>query len=266
MIRGLYTAAFGMINSQAKQDVSANNIANTETPGFKQDKLVSKTFPEVMLQNMDNNNGGEPKVQQLGSMPFGVETDGTYTDFSQGILDDTGSDLDFAINGEGLFGVQYFNGDTLETGYLRSGNFTLDSNGMLVTQDGGFVLGRDLSTGQTGPIRIGSGKVSVDSQGNMSIDSQLKYSLNIYNFDNYDILQKLGNNMYKVKDNNAVPRVAQYGEYTISQGKLEQSNVDITGEIVNMIANLRSYQANQRVLQSIDQTLGKTVNEVGSLK
>jgi flagellar basal-body rod protein FlgG len=137
---------------------------------------------------------------------------------------------------------------------------------MLVTQNGGYVLGKDVTTGELSPMKLGTGKVSVDEKGNVSVDSNLKYSIPLYDFDDYNSLEKLGNNMYGIKDNNTVPRIMDAGNYTISQGKLEQSNVDITSEMVSMITNLRSYQANQRVLQAIDETLGKTVNEVGALK
>jgi flagellar basal-body rod protein FlgG len=266
MLRGLYTAAFGMINNQAKQDVSANNIANSTTPGYKQDKVVSKSFPEVMLQNKDNTEGGRPKNSVIGSLPLGVETDEIYTDFNQGTFQDTGSDFDFAISGRGLFAVQHFDGITGSTMFTRNGNFKLDSDGMLVTSEGDHVLGTDASTGQVGPMKIGNGKVDVDSQGSLFVDSQKKYNIQVVDFDDYNSIEKLGNNMYGIKDNNAVPRTLNADEYNLKQGSLEVSNVDMTQEIVGMMSTLRSYQANQRVLQSIDETLGKAVNEVGAVK
>lgn len=263
MLRGLYTAAMGMINNQAKEDISSNNISNSSTPGYKQDRLVSQPFHEVMLQNRDGSRDGA--VQQLGTMPFGVEAEGIYTDFVQGVPQDTGRDLDFALDGKGLFAVQYPDANGYVTKYTRDGSFMLDSGGMLITSDGGYVLGRDES-GQAGPMNIGSGKVTVDSQGNLAVDSVNKYTLEIYDFDDYNNLEKTGNSMYSLKDSNVSPITLDSGEFSVKQGSLEQSNVDLTSEMVNMIANIRSYQANQRVLQSIDGTLAKAVNEVGSLK
>lgn len=265
MLRGLYTATMGMKDSQAKQDVSANNIANSSTPGYKQDKAVSKAFPEIMLQNRDKEVGGRPVEQELGSMPFGVGVDGIYTDFAQGSFEDTGRDLDFALEGRGLFEIQYFDGIGTGERYTRDGSFKLDSDGMLVTSEGGYVLGRDTSTGDVGPMQIGEGKLTVDKEGNVFVDSVKKYTMQVVDFDDYTSLDKVGNNMYASKDNTA-PRILNSDKYEINQGSLEMSNIDMTGEIVNMVSNLRSYQANQRVLQSLNDTLGKAVNEVGSLK
>lgn len=266
MLRGLYTAAFGMINSQNKQDVSANNIANSTTIGYKQDKVVSKSFPEVMLQNMDNTQFGKPALQELGSMPLGVYTDGIYTDFNEGVYEDTDSDLDMAIQGKGLFAVTHFDGSTQDTRYTRDGSFKLDSNGMLVTSNGDYVLGTDVSTGQIGPMQLGEGKVTVDSQGRVYVDSKEKYTIQVVDFNDYNSIEKLGNNMYGLKDNNTTPVTLNPDMYVIGQKKLEMSNVDMNGEMVDMITNLRNYQANQRVLQSIDETLDKAVNEVGAVK
>lgn len=267
MLRGLYTAAFGMRHNQAKQDSTANNIANSTTPGYKQDKLVTKPFPKVILQNMAKTEFGKPAAQELGTMTFGVESGESYTDFNQGPAENTGEDLDFAINGKGFFTVQYFDGIAQTTNYTRNGSFKLDAEGNLVTSEGGLVMGQNIETGNIEPMRVGAGKVTADIDGNVFVDSAKRYSFQISDFDNYNNLEKLGKGMYGLIDNQGSEAVqAIQGEYNINQGQIEQSNVDITSEMVNMITSLRSYQANQRALQSIDQTLSKAVNEVGSLR
>jgi flagellar basal-body rod protein FlgG len=267
MLRGLYAAAFGMMNSQTKQDVTANNIANAETAGYKQDKVVSKTFPEVMIQNKSGGDSEHPKVQELGTMPFGVETEGIYTDFNAGNIEETGNKLDFALQGTGFFTIRYFDGISENIRYTRDGNFKLDGQGNLVTSDGGYVLGYDVSTRRTGPMKLGTGDITVGEDGGIYANSQKKYNFMISDFNDYNGIEKLGNNMYDIKaDNGAQAVTLKSGEYSIDQGKLEQSNVDMTDEMVSMMTNLRNYQMNQRVLQSLDQTLEKAVNEVGSLK
>lgn len=267
MLRGLFAAALGMRHNQLKQDVSANNIANSTTPGYKQDKIVSKPFPEVMVQNMGKDEFGRPGVQELGSMTFGVECGESYTDFSNGPLQDTGGELDFALEGHGFFNVQYFDGISVTTKYTRDGSFKLDSQGNIVANEGGYVLGQNEETGEIGPMNIASGSIKVDSNGSVFVDSEKKYSFLISDFSDYNNLEKYGKNMISLNENSTEqPKQMASGEYTLLQGQLEQSNVDMTAEMVDMITNMRAYQANQRVLQSIDGTLGKAVNEVGSLK
>jgi flagellar basal-body rod protein FlgG len=100
MIRGLYTAASAMIARQAQQENLSNNIANVNTPGYKKDSLSFKSFEEYMIQNYDNNVGGKSFPRKLGNLEFGVGVDSTKTYFEQGIIQDTGRDLDFALNGD----------------------------------------------------------------------------------------------------------------------------------------------------------------------
>lgn len=266
MLRGIYSAASGMIHTQAKQDAAANNIANSGTAGYKQDKVVAEPFPEVMLQNKDKTVFGVPRTQKLGTMTFGVKEGEVYTDFSQGIIQQTGSDLDFAIEGRGFFAVQHFDGINDSVRYTRDGGFKLDGEGRIVTSDGDYVMGMDMETGSIGPMEVGGGKVTVDNQGVVSVDSVEKHRIQLYDFEDYNGLAKIGGNMYQVTDDSVRAEELEPGQYGIKQGQIEQSNVDMASEMVSMITNLRSYQANQRVIQSIDETLAKAVNEVGSIK
>jgi flagellar basal-body rod protein FlgF len=266
MIRGLYTAAFGMIENQTRQDVTANNIANSETTGYKEDKIVDREFPEVMLQN-EYSNGLGRDVHRLGSMPLGVTGEGPYTDFKQGASVETGRKLDFAIEGRGFFPVRYFDGITDSIKYTRDGSFNLDGEGNVVTSEGGFPLARDAATGEIVPMKLAGNEIKVDSHGNVFVDSQLKYTLVIDDFNDYNSLSKYGKNMYDIKQGSgAAAYEITDGTSQVVQGRLEQSNVDMNSQITDMIVNLRRYQANQRVLNSIDETLDKTINEVGTVK
>lgn len=266
MLRGLYTAAFGMKQSQVRQDVTANNIANATTTGFKSDEVVSEPFKEVMLKNTEDDEFGEPAAHKLGPMPFGVQTEGIYTDFVQGTPVQTGRDMDFAINGPGFFNVRYFDGIRDYIMYTRDGSFNIDKDGNVINSDGAFLQAVDARTGETGSMKLGGGKITVDPEGNVYEDSVKKYTLLVSDFNDYNGVEKYGRNLYAQSAGGAAAVNANPGTYQISQGSLEQSNVDMSTEMVDMITNLRSYQANQRVVQSIDETLSKTVNELGLAK
>lgn len=263
MLRGIYTAAMGIRQNQNRQDVTANNIANASTTGFKEDRVVTKPFQEVMVQNKDSSASGKVP-NAIGTMTFGVEKGDLYTNFSRGPFQNTGQELDFAINGSGFFTVLHSDGTNSSICYTRDGSFQTDADNKLVTGNGNIVLGRNIQDGTLGPIYTSGGKLTVDSEGRVSIDSEYRYDMELTDFDDYNKLDRIGNNLYTVSDTTIVP--VTNGEYEVKQGYIEGSNVDITQEMTDMIVNLRSFQANQRVLQSINETLGKTVNEVGALK
>lgn len=259
MLRGIYSAASGMIYNQYKEDVSANNIANSTTTGYKQDTVYTEPFPEVKIQDSALPDGN--KI--IGSLSLGVMPGWTNTDFTEGAVTDTGSSLDFAIEGNGFFSVQFNDGITNSIKYTRDGSFSVDKNGMIVNSSGAFLLGKNLATGRIEPISTGGGKMSVSEDGTVSIDSRAMYTMDINTFADNTSLIKYGKNMYSAASQ-AIP--AKSGQYIVKQGALENSNTDMANEMVNMIVNLRSYQANQRVLQTENETLDKTVNQLAALK
>jgi flagellar basal-body rod protein FlgG len=225
---------------------------------------VAEPFPEVMVQNKDKVVLGKNVKQNLGEMSFGVSGGEIYTDFTQGATQDTGRELDFALNGRGFFAVSFPDDAENPVKYTRDGSFSVDRDGIIVNADGGYLLARNIETGALEPIATGGGKVSVSSGGVVSIDSEERYAISVVDFQDYNAVNKAGKNMYTA--NSIEPVQLGEGQYQVNQGKLEGSNIDISTEMVNMITNLRAFQANQRVIQSIDETLAKTVNEVGALK
>lgn len=256
MIRGLYTAASGMITRQAQQECLSNNIANINTPGYKKDKIVLKSFDELLIETRDRQIGSTNFKNTLGTLEFGVGIDENKPQFSQGILEDTGRNLDFAVSGDGFFTVVNSNG---EERYTRDGRFKIDSQGYLTTIEGDRIIGIDKS-GTKIPLRINGDEIDLGANGVIeNSDGQAKFLLS--SFKSGDDLIKEGTNYYKA---GSAPTVG--GEGTIEQGKLERSNVDALEAITDMIAIMRSYESNQKVIQQMDETLGKTVNEVGSIK
>lgn len=257
MIRGIYTAVSGMITEEKRQEIITNNMANVSTSGFKEDKLNVKSFDEVLLQNYDNIINGKGNRTQIGGLSYGSEIDGTSTNFNQGILQNTDKKLDFAIEGNGLFKVVNENGTEY---YRRSGNFSLDDNGYLIDENKNYVIGKKLDSGLDEKIKLSSDDITCDINGTIKDNGKDTFRLNTYEFNDMSKVIKNGNNLYLGTG------AIENSDSKIKQGAIEGSNVNIIDAMVDMMATMRAYEANQKVISSIDETLGKTVNEVGSVR
>ncbi|WP_163193194.1 flagellar hook-basal body complex protein [Clostridium thermarum] len=260
MIRGLYTAVSGMITQEAKQQVITNNMANANTVGYKADNLAIKKFNDVLIQNFDKVSGGKNVRNIIGSISNGSEIDETLTDFAQGLLQETDRETDFGIAGSGFFAVRRTaaNGNQ-NTYYTRNGEFHVNNQGYLVTASGDNVLAVNMDTGAEGPVYVGNGKLVVDGNNDIYIDGTAQYRFRLVDFTDYKSLRKVGDNLYSGEapmESNAV----------VKQKSLEKSNVNIINEMVNMMTVLRTYESNQKVIQSMDETLGKAVNEIGTVR
>lgn len=255
MIRGLYTAVSGLITQEAKQDVITNNLANANTTGFKTDQLAIKQFNEVLLQNYDGGHGSKPVRHELGSISLGSSIDETKTYFTQGMLNQTNKDMDFAIDGRGFFAVQRGN----NTYYTRDGHFHVNAQGYLVNDSGDRVLGTNSATGVVEPIIVGNGKLKSDDNNNIFINDRLAYTFNAVDFQDYNALKKIGDNLYE-------GQAPVNGKIYVKQGFIEKSNVNIINEMVNMMTVMRSFETNQKMVQIIDETLNKAANEVGAVR
>ncbi|MBP2031400.1 flagellar basal-body rod protein FlgG [Clostridium algifaecis] len=258
MIRGLYSAVSGMITQEAKQDVITNNLANSNTVGFKQDDLSVADFGDMLLQNYDKIEGGRNVRNILGSISLGSKINGVNTEFSEGAIKQTDVDTDFAIEGRGFFTVSRQEGNANNTYYTRDGHFHVNINGTLVDDSGDAVLGRNIQTGALGEINVGNGKISCDEQGNISINGTPRYKFDTVDFGNYNNLTKIGDNLYS--GNNPVQ-----ANVTVRQKCLESSNVNVMSTMADMITTMRSFETNQKAVQSIDETLEKLINEVGKI-
>ncbi|MGI5970211.1 MAG: flagellar basal-body rod protein FlgF [Oscillospiraceae bacterium] len=251
MLRGLYTAATGMAVQRANMDVLTNNIVNASTAGFKRDGLITSSFDEVMIERLNGPYRGNAN-NEVGPYSFGAHIDQVYTDFSQGSTESTGKQTDLAIYGDGFFAVETPAGER----YTRSGSFSVNREGYLVTADGNYVLG------QNGRLNVGYGSFSVDGAGYVSAGGQVTDRLRIVRFEETGNLRKQGYSLFAA--DNAAP--AEAGDVSIMQGFLEGSNVDIATEMTDMITVYRAYEANQRILSMTDETLGLAVNNLGSLR
>jgi len=247
MIRGLYTGASGMIAEMARTDAISNNLANADTAGYKKDVTITKDFASVLITRINDG----PDAPTIGSLGMGVAVDEVATDQSAGTIRLTGNNFDLAMEGKGFFAVETPRG----VRYTRNGTFSKNRRGELVTQDGNRVLG------QNGPIRIQGNSMVVGADGTVSVDNQPAGKLQVVEFANEKQLAKEGSSLYIAA--NGQQRRAATG--SVRQGFLEKSNVNVVGEMVNLISNYRAYEINGKVVQSHDQLISKAVNEVGKI-
>lgn len=264
MVKGLYTAYTGMINEQNRLDVLSNNLANADTNGYKKEGTTAQTFAdELAIKIKDTSVYGMPKG--LGTMSMGVHIGETYTDYSQGNFKVTDNKTDFALDGEGFFAIEYTDkaGNT-SVKYTRDGAFVVNTQGYLVTKDGDYVLDQNgASNGAAGSrIQVNPNlKITVDEAGNIYQNNALVGTLGVTDFEDYNYLAKFGENMYDLVDGGT--RVDS--EAKIVQGTIEASNINVVSEMVDMITISRAYEAGQKVINTIDTTLDKAVNQVGKV-
>ena len=258
MVKGLYTAYTGMINEQHRMDTMTNNLANANTNGFKKEGATSQSFDSVLAYKIKDTSQAGNLPKRIGNMTLGVKIGENYVDYSEGPLKETGNVLDLALSSNGFFTVEYTNkaGET-STKYTRDGNFTMTFQGYLVTQDGDFVLGE-----RGRRIRLDTTQdIGIDRMGNIYQDGEQVSSLQITDFEDYDYLERYGENYFEPVDGaRTVPTDTQ-----VYSGYLELANISVVTEMVNMIAIQRQYDANQRVITTYDDTLDKAVNQTGRL-
>lgn len=254
MVKGLYTAYTGLRQQQNRLDVITNNLANSSTTGYKKEGVSSVAFDEVLAVKIKDSSEAYLN-KPLGHMSMGTKIGETYTDYSQGSFRVTDNDYDLALDGKGFFSISFTNkaGET-STKYTRDGSFTLTKEGFLVTKDGDFVLGNN------GPVQIDTQQATtIDENGNIYQNGQLLDTLNIVDFADYNYLEKYGENLYDLVEGGTL----QEADARVQQGTLEMSNMNIVSEMVEMISITRNFESNQKMIQTIDDSLDKTVNQVG---
>lgn len=264
MVKGLYTAYTGMLNEQNRLDILSNNLANADTNGYKKEGTTSQTFAdELAIKIKDTSYYSMP--QRLGTMSMGVHIGETYTDYSQGNFSVTENTTDFALDGDGFFAIAYTDkaGNT-SVKYTRDGAFVVNTAGYLVTKDGDFVLNQNGALNGDPAQRIQldpNAEITVDEDGNIYQNNVQVATLGVVDFEDYNYLAKYGENMYDLVDGGV--RVAS--DAAVNQGCIEASNINIVSEMVDMITITRAYQAGQKVINAIDETLDKAVNQVGKV-
>jgi flagellar basal-body rod protein FlgF len=221
---GIYTLIEGSLYQELRFEAISNNLANVNTNAFKRDQVA---FDEVFAEVRSS------------------------TDFSPGPGRHTGNELDVTLNGPGFFMVQTPEG----VRYTRDGSFTLNGEGDLVTQNEDIVLG------QNGAIPIENGHVTIDKAGNVMVENETVGKISVVEFQNRELLKKEGHSYYRYDGDEE--DIINMDEVGLEQGYLEQSNVNPTEEMIQMIEAFRAYESVQKAIQSMDELTNQLVTDAG---
>jgi flagellar hook protein FlgE len=273
----MFTAISGLKQHQTMLDVTANDIANVNTIGYKSSRV---TFEDTLTQLQRGAAGatastGGSNAAQVG---LGVGLGSIDNLMTGGAVQTTGNPLDVAIQGDGFFEVGEGNptgpaSAIAPTSYTRAGNFSVSTAGYLTTNSGQYVLGYAMPAG-TGPevaiqIPAGATGVAIDQSGGVSyVDPATStrvtpYRLTLATFSNASGLERAGDNMWTPSANSGAKTVNTPGiggAGTLSPGAVEMSNVDLAQTFTNMITAERGFQANSRVISTADEMLQDLVN------
>ena len=255
-MQALRTAATGMAAQQLNVEVISNNIANMNTVGFKKQRAEFQDllYQTLQQQGAQSSDAGTvvPTGVQIGA---GVKAGSVYRINSQGAMTATGNPYDLAISGRGYFQVLTPSG---EIAYTRAGNFALNDQGQLVTQDG-YQVQPAISIPQnaTNVTISQSGQVQVTVAGTAtpSVVGQLELA----SFQNEAGLSAQGGNLYLQTGASGSPVTSTPGLQgfgTLMQNYTEASNVDPVSEITSLIVAQRAYEMNSKVITTADNMLG----------
>lgn len=255
MINSLQIAKTGMQAQQTQLDVISHNLANVATSGFKRGNAV---FEDLIYQNLRQvgANGDEQTTLPTGlQLGLGVRTVATARSYAQGSLQQSGNELDVAINGNGFFQIELPDGTTA---YTRDGTFKLSAEGEVVTASGYRVLpGIAIQDPATRSITIAANGTVSAVVGN-NPEPQVLGTLELATFVNPAGLEPRGQNLFGETPASGNPIAGAPGGEglgTVMQGYLEQSNVNVVQELVNMIQTQRAYEMNSKAIQTSDQML-----------
>lgn len=257
MLRALYSSAAGMQSQQLNLDVISNNLANVNTTGFKVSRPQFQDLLYDTTRSAGSQQGGGnelPTSVQVGQGAVPVATERIFT---QGEMQQTGSELNIAIKGAGFFEVQMPDGTIA---YTRDGAFKTDSQGRVCTSDGYPLLGgfQAIPSGTTKITITSSGAVTYSS-ANGDSTSQIQLA----RFINPGGLDAAGHNLYKQTKASGAPELgnpAENGFGELQQGFLELSNVSVVQEMVNLILAQRAYEVNSKAVQAADEMMQQSNN------
>ena len=254
MLKEIYTASLGMIPQQMKLEVTANNIANANTPGFKREGVFERSLIEARSNLL--NVQGSPEEEDL---PMG-----RYYDLSPGAFEKTDNPFDTVINGVGFFLLNDSEGREFLT---RAGHFTLSSEGYLVTPDGKQVMGtegplllRDNSAGDADQHQ-NHFELRIRETGEVFVNEREIGKMLVVTVDKPQELEKVSATQFRLKDDEFYTPLED-DKLQVRQGYVENSNVNIISEMVNMIQLQRSFELGQKVITTNDNSLDRSL-EVG---
>jgi flagellar basal-body rod protein FlgG len=259
MYTGLYSAVSGSMAQEKQLAALTNNLANATTVGFKGDKSVfSGVLQPLVVGPVQLADTTAPPVWSMDPLRLQYAEYHPQvtlqTDFSQGTLRETGNRLDLALEGKGLFTVASPEGER----YTRQGTFSLNAEGVLVTQNGLPVLG------EQGPIHVSGNSFEVDATGRVLVDGRAVDRLKIVEVPAAGRLEKVGETLFRLV-NPHTPLQEATG-VAVRQGSVELSNSQLVRLLGAVIQTSRAYEAYQRTVQIFDQTADRAVNDIASTR
>ena len=288
MIRAMYSAISGLQAHQTMLDVTANNLANVNTVGYKASRTTFKDQLQQTLAGGSASNGANTGGTNAAQVGLGVQLGSVDPVMAEGSLEATGNATDVAIQGDGWFQVGLGDPEPAAGGtppspanlnYTRAGNFITNDKGYLTTTDGHYVLADPATTGTNprtgqpaGPyieIPDGATSVAVGTDGSVTYlpsgggERVSAGTLQLAKFSNDSGLLRQAGNLWTADPAAGTPTVGTPNGTTFGQtigGTLEMSNVDLASEFTNMIVAQRGFQANSKVISTADQMLQDLVN------
>ena len=265
MVRGIYTAASGLLTAERDINVRGNNLANLSTAGFKQDRLVTTTFAEALAVRQEIRTTG-PKYE-IGHATRGRKALEIKTDFSQGGLQSTERHLDFAISGGGFFTILSrrgeFDGEENPAGiyggkyYTRNGQFQINPEGYLINALGDFVADE-----YDEPILVERYDFIADEKGGIfAANGEPIAKFGIYVPDGPNLLIKNNEEAFTVLSEDYEPEAMEFTGM-VYQGYIERSNTDVTSQMAGLITSSRSFQSMTQVIKAIDAIVARSINDV----
>ncbi|MBW1776894.1 MAG: flagellar basal-body rod protein FlgG [Deltaproteobacteria bacterium] len=261
MITALYSAATGMEAQETHINVIANNLANVNTTGFKRSRA---NFQDLLYQNarvVGSAASASTQVPTGIQVGLGTRTASVEKIYTMGDLEQTGSDLDMAIEGDGFFQVELPDG---EIAYTRDGGFKKDSDGRLVTADGNPVIPEIVIPENTTKIAVGKDGTMMAFLDGESTGNEIG-TLELARFGNPAGLVSIGNNLLRESSASAPPILGEPGSEgfgSIAQGFLESSNVSTMQEMIALISGQRAYEINSKAVKVSDEILRHTTQLV----
>lgn len=253
MDRGSYAAAAGMFSGQKAINVLANNVANVTTAGYKSQSTAQSTFAEYMVSRISTN--ARIAEADIGPGAYITVNDEQFTDFTQGVYETTDRSVDMAIQGQGFFVIQNANFGQVLT---RNGQFELNEQGFLTLPGVGQVLNNG---GQ--PIQLAGSDFTVSPNGAIIQNGAEVAILNISTVANGADLTQVGEGYFQAPNGF---QAAQVGTFSLLQGTLEKSNVDMTEQMSDMIAmqnNFTSCTQMLKIFDKISEIASNTIGRVG---
>ena len=254
MLRSLWISKSGMEAQQNQLDHISNNLSNVATTGYKRSHAA---FEDLIYQNLRQSGANSSDQTQLPTglqVGLGTRAVATARDFTQGNLQQTGNNLDMAINGKGFFQITMPDGTTA---YTRDGSFKLDNQGQIVTNNGYVV-----QPGLTVPANAQSVTVAADGTVSVTLPGQATPQtlgqFQTASFINPQGLDPLGQNLYAETASSGTPATGapqSNGLGALQQGFVETSNVNVVEELVQMIQTQRAYELNSKAVSTSDQML-----------